>query len=968
MALGLTHCDCSLSELSVSPRYILKAPLVAAMAAHIQPELDFTSECFSPVQWVNSILSSAPSPSHLRQAHSALAQSPTLSTSVSPKQDGDRLSDDNLEADADITQHHDKLQQITTDAHAELDAALARALSAVPWAVREAEKVRQRATSLRAGVDGVGERVAGVEGAVSAAVAAIAEADTLVRRVEGSADLLRQASHADALLARLDSLLASSSADGSDLVSAADVVAELRASLEPLRAIPDLRERFGQLDTADQKLEALAAPRLKTALETRNAPAASNAKIVFDRAGRNNAFATKYVDIRAAQVASMWSAAWAVEDELPARGGDAKDPVSVGKLTEAGRVPDSTNYQTPSSLHLASTKAALQLDAFYADLFTFVQKEADWLALAFPDLRDVLLPSLISASLAQPVLPSLSALRPDPTIAQSSGMTRLHHASLRSTRAAWDFARILYNKPSKASGSPSHMDGSGGAVPAKDPLDRSHTAAEGTNSDGTQIVDVDDLARAVLDAVTSILFPSHIFWSSWPAMVARSAEVTAQGLPLNVPVGDDSSGNMKGKSAPVPLSDTAKAVEGCRSRLLALLDSLTSQISDWTGGVGVLAVPAVTAAASTAFSRRILALVGRDQTNSLGNASSEDDWAHVGGALRLLRAVSSLKQSWESRKETCVGAAAGPASSLVEIANSIKGHPGECLAQLLEWGEMGMWAEASAAFQLISDESVMQRAVKALVSIGDSSENDSSEDMRGLLDGVHRVVYQSMFIGIQKRFRLFDRESTWGVDSTEDSQDGSAVGFSSSPLAYATEVADYLMTIPQQLEPYVPGDDEDDGFATPSSVFAFSKRRSGHSSSEADSSTKVDAGEGTESDGPVAYDAAAEIGMVPSFAGMWIGAIAVGTMDLYTEKIAAIPRLSASAVRQLSTDAEYLCNVLAALGVTPTDEMDLVRRVLDCAADLASLSAICAAQETPELRRLVEKLALARGVPLSQKS
>lgn len=957
------------------------APPGYDMAAHVAPELDFKSDSFTPVQWLNSVLSKVPSHAHLEQTASTRAQSPSsgyhqplpYSPGNKPSAEPGSPLDENPAQHVDVAGYHDILQQLSTDAHAELDAALSRALSAVPWAVREAEKVRQRATSLRSGVDGVGERVAGVEGAVSAAVAAIAEADTLVRRVEGSADLLRQAAHADALLTRLDSLLASSSADGSDLVSAADVVAELRAALDPLRQIPDLAERFSQLDTADRKLETLAAPRLKTALATRNAPAASNAKIVFDRAGRDNAFSTKYVDIRGAQIASMWSTAWACDPHL-----------SSGAYDDSGKHPDSAIPSEPDaaaaaapksqvpSQNIASTQAALRLDAFYGDLFDFARKEADWLAVAFPSLRDILLPSLIAAALSSPVAPSLDALRPDPAESQSSGMTRLHHSALRSARAAWDFARILC-----AQDLPGGKTSAAASLPLEEQVPpAAQCKTLGRNDAGTQSANRDLRSRRVLDAVNSLLFASRIFWSSWPALAARAAEVAIQNIPLNIPadLGDrlgrnpDSNsvskpGPAAKQTAPVHLSNTAKAVEGCGARLEDVLDSLTTQISNWTGGVGVMALPPVSAAASTALSNRILELVRRDHGPSPALPGGKDDWNHVAGALRLLRAVGSLKQSWESRKEVCLGIAAGPASTAIELATSLKDKPRECLAQLLEWGEMGMWAEISAVFQLIEDENTYKRAVTALDGIGES-EVGRTGDFSALLDGVHRVVYDSMFIGVRNRFQMFDRETLWGKELHEDSYDGAGVGLSNSPLPYATEIADYLMTIPQQLEPYVPIDDEDEGYATPASVFAFS--------AENDQSNSITPGNAVQVEGEYVgssntLDHAADSGFAPSFAGVWIGAIAVGTMELYAQRIGAIPRLSSSGAQQLSIDSEYICNVLGALGVTPTKKMDVVRQLLDCPSDAEVFSRVYNEQKADDLRRLVEKLALARGVTLSKK-
>jgi conserved oligomeric Golgi complex subunit 7 len=863
----------------------------AAVAAPFSSFADFEDPAFSAVEWVNEVLASA-EPEQSSSGSFPHASSSTLDLS-------------SASFDIVLSDAQQRLHAAAHDAHASLDASLSSALSAVPWAVREAEKVRQRSSALRASVDGVGARVEGVEASVSAAVSEIAAADTMLRRVEDAAALLAQVARADALLARLDALLSSSAGDGEDLVSAADVVAELRATLEPLRDTEELKQRFEMLDSADVKLETLAAPRLRHALETRNANAASNARIVFDRAGRDNAFVTQYVSIRGTHVAEMWSASW--------RG--SKDDNESNDNADSSQITDYINPKTkPAQVvdDLSSTQAALKLDSFFEQMLLFLRAEASWLATAFPDLRPVLLPSLISSALTHLKSPTISAVQPVPTSMSSSGTVRLHHAALRSTRAAADIAHLLVDE-------------------------------------------CDDVA-IVYDAVSAVLFPCRVFWSLWPALAAHAAESAANTLPIE-------------HSGPVSLADTAKRVEAASIPLLAILDSLVLQITSWTVGVGVVAIPKATAAASAVVSRRILTLLRRDMSTQSDSSSAlprspssltlsssysttGDDWGRVAGALRLLRAISALKQSWEVRKEAGIRVSAGAASPLLDLCLSIKSERTACVTCLIERAGTGSWTEISAMCELVRDPSLGIRVMQTIEGVG-----DTDEDLRGLLDGVHRIVYNSMFVGIKNRFRYFDKEFSWAEDEgTGDSQEASMIGFSSSPLAYATEIADYLMTIPQQLEPYVSDEDDDDGYATPASVFSFSpsSATSPTAKSTSDGAEAVKEGDG----------ATGEVDAAPSFAGMWIGVLSVGTMELYVEKICGISRLSAAGARQLCIDTEYICNVLAALGVTPTPEFELTRRLLESSADLAAFKEIRDRPEQAEHHNLVRRIAAVRGLSM----
>jgi conserved oligomeric Golgi complex subunit 7 len=831
------------------------APPLAPLTEESSLMAEFQDPEFSPVAWVNRVIAAAHSPPTSPAASTAPGSQPSGPSSI----------------DTAISDAQNLLQTASLDAHASLDASLTTALSAVPWAVREAEKIRQRASTLRASVDGIGARVEGVEASVSAAVSEIASADTVLRRVEGAAALLAQAARADTLLARLDELLASSAGDGEDLVSAADVVAELRATLEPLRTTEELKARFEMLDSADVRLETLAAPRLRDALETRNANAASNARIVFDRAGRDNAFVTQYVSIRAIKVADLWAAAW-------------RDPDTNAADVAATRI---------SNDDMSSTHAALKLDSFFEQLLDFLREEAAWLAAAFPDLSPVLVPSLLSAALRDLQSPTVAAIRPEPSSTSSSGMLRLHHAALRSVRAASDVARLF-------------------VLQCEDPV-------------------------IMYDAVTSVLFPCHVFWSLWPALAAHAAESAANALSIE-------------HHGPVSLADTAKRVEAASTPLLAALDSLFAQIMSWTHGSGVFAIPGATAAASAVVSRQILSLIQRDSSQSLSlsalpnsasittvpgplTATSGDDWGRVAGALRLLRAVSALKKSWELRKDNGCSMAGDAALPLLDLSSEIRLEPAACITCLIERADRGMWTEMSALFELVRDDSLETRLANVLEGVG-----TRGEDFRGLLDGVQRIVYHCMFAGIKNRFASFDKEPSWTEEATGDSHDGSLIGFSGSPLAYATEVADYLMTIPQQLEPYVPDEDEDDGYATPASVYAF---------------TSI---EDLEAEG--------EDVVALSFAGVWIGALGIGTMELYVERICALSRLSFAGAAQLAVDAEYIFNVLAALGVAPTPYLELARRLLECdAAFPAFKDMLNSCQENPKSCNIVRRIALARGIP-----
>lgn len=89
-------------------------------------------------------------------------------------------------------------------AQGELSAALSMALTAVPQSVKEADRVMQMGTGLMDGVDRVSTRVEGVETGAEEAVAAIANADAVLRRVERARDMLARAAEVETLTERIE--------------------------------------------------------------------------------------------------------------------------------------------------------------------------------------------------------------------------------------------------------------------------------------------------------------------------------------------------------------------------------------------------------------------------------------------------------------------------------------------------------------------------------------------------------------------------------------------------------------------------------------------------------------------------------------------------------------------------------------------------------------------------------------------
>lgn len=801
----------------------------------------------------------------------------------------------------------DHLQDSIRDAHQTLDSSLNKAITSIPWVVRETDKVRQRANTLRAGVDGVGQRVEGVESGVASSVSTIAAADTIVRRVERTSDLLAQTVEAEKLLTRLDALLSSSAADGSDLVSAADVVSKLRTTLAPLKPIPELVDRLKQLDESDQRLEALAAPQLRRALESRGTAAAKNARIVFDHAGRDNAFQTQYVALRGEQIATMWKTAW-----------EARDMVNeASTVVKAGRGD------------LASAGAESVLVGFYAELFELIRVEADWLKEAFPDLNDRLLPMLVHEAVSGlrdplPVSNVYVSGGNDSVKDATNAGDRLFNVALSSVTAAGRICRLLLTE-------------------------------ESANE-----LDNNERADVIVEAVTALLQPFRAFWNSITQVTLRLSRAHAQEIQLSN-VDEALSSTVRGhatgtraKAAPIytrkrpSLGDYAKDVESCSTEVTSILDNMLTSLNSRTCGVSVSTMKQAANTLASSVSDRLTRILHLP----IGS-SSEDEWSRISGGFRLLIAAGTLKRNWDARKESLFAVAVGTATPVLEIASVVQESPAKRIEQFLIQIGKSEQQEAAMAWELVRDSKLPERVVSAFESL-----DSGTSDFESFINLVHRVVYDTMFAGVKERFASFNAQELLSVDALDG--DGNLHGFSSAPLGYATEVAEFLMTIIQQLEPFVP-DEEESNFTAPTSPYAFCN--SGSARKHASGASMIGNGASDDLDQECAdNDALDEDGTTLPFASMWISALAIGTMELYVEKICNVPKMSDAGTKQLATDADYICNIIASLGVPPTSDMALTRKLLECNSDAAAIKTIAAQHPRAEHQKLIRKVAAVRGI------
>lgn len=182
---------------------------------------------------------------------------------------------------------------------------------------------------------------------------------------------------------------------------------------------------------------------------------------------------------------------------------------------------------------------------------------------------------------------------------------------------------------------------------------------------------------------------------------------------------------------------------------------------------------------------------------------------------------------------------------------------------------------------------------------------------------VHFTTYQVIFAPVS--VQLETAQNTWASD-TKSQAVTDLPDYSFAPQEYITQIGEYLMTLPQHLEPFLLREN-------PSLTSALRVADSEYVGAQ-----------GVEEGG---------------FADVLLGMVAKGTCQAYTDYILTICELSPSASKQLATDIGYLGNVLEDLGFGLTETLQQVSTLLRLSPETyQTQSAGCSAKLVAAVRQM----------------
>ncbi|XP_007951381.1 conserved oligomeric Golgi complex subunit 7 [Orycteropus afer afer] len=152
----------------------------------------------------------------------------------------------------------------------------------------------------------------------------------------------------------------------------------------------------------------------------------------------------------------------------------------------------------------------------------------------------------------------------------------------------------------------------------------------------------------------------------------------------------------------------------------------------------------------------------------------------------------------------------------------------------------------------------------------------------------HQLAFDSIFLRIKQQLLLVSKMDSWSTAGIGETLTDDLPTFSLTPLEYISNIGQYIMSLPLNLEPFVTQEDSALELALHAGKLPFPPEQGD------------------------------ELPELDNMADNWLVSIARATMQTYCDVILQIPELTPHSTKQLATDIDYLTNVMDALGLQPS--------------------------------------------------
>lgn len=781
-----------------------------------------------------------------------------------------------------------KLQMVSEEIAASLEEQSSAALLRVPRATRDVLRLQDDAVSLRNSVAGILDKLKRAEGSSAEFIAALAKVDTVKQRMEAAYETLQDAAGLTQLSATVEDVFASG-----DLPRAAETLANMRHCLSAVGEVAEFANIRKQLEVLEDRLDTMVQPRLTDALSNRKVDVAQDLRGILIRIGRFKSLELQYTKVHLKPIKQLW-------DDF-----DSKKRVSklANEKSEVERL--SSNNEQSSSLAVSFSS---WLPTFYDELLLYLEQEWKWCMFAFPEDYKTLVPKLLMETMAA---------------VGSSFVSRINLATGEVVPETKAFAKGI-------------LDILSGDMQKGSKIQTKHLEA---------LIDLHNMSvifarniqhlfsesdtGVLMDTLKAVYYPYESFKQRYGHMerAILSSEIAGVDLRGAVTRGVGAQG--------IELSETVRRMEESIPQVILLLEAAVERCINFTGGSEadelILALDDtmlqyISTLQDTLKSLRAVCGVdnkdiGLDRKEGAQNSrktdliSNEEEWSIVQGALQILTVADCLT-SRSSVFEASLRATLARLSTTLSLSvfGSSLDNNQLHVANDDGNGEPPLGGRAALDVAAVRLVDVPEKARK-LFNLLDQSKDPrfhalplASQRVAAFAEAVNELVYDVLISKVRQRLSEVSRMPIWSA--AEEQNAFRLPTFSAYPQPYVTSVGEYLLTLPQQLEPLAEGISNSDANNDEAQFFA------------------------TE----------------------WMFKVAEGSTALYMEQLRGIQYITDGGAQQLSVDIEYLSNVLSALSMpippvlatfqtclgTPRDQLkDLLKSDNGNQLDIPTANLVC---------------------------
>ncbi|KAJ9546234.1 hypothetical protein OSB04_025941 [Centaurea solstitialis] len=781
-----------------------------------------------------------------------------------------------------------KLQMVSEEIAASLEEQSSAAILRVPRATRDVIRLRDDALSLRQSVASILQNLKKAEGSSAESIATLAKVDTVKRRMEAAYETLQDAAGLTQLSSTVEDVFASN-----DLPRAAETLANMRHCLSAVGEVAEFANIRKQLEVLEDRLDSMVQPRLTDAITNRKVNVAQDLREILIRIGRYKSLESHYTKVHLKPIRKLWED-YELKQQRTKTGNERNQVESISSAHD---------YQ--SSLPTVSFPS--WLPSFYDELLLYLEQEWKWSMLAFPEDYKTLVPNLLIEAMVAvgasfvsrinlatgDVVPETKALAKGVLDILSGDMPKGVKVQTKHLDALID----LHNMTSSFARNIQHLFGES------------------------------DL-NVLRDTLKAIYLPYESYKQRYGQMerVTLSAEIAGIDLRGAVTRGVGAQG--------IELSETVRRMEESVPQVIVLLEASVDRCVSFTGGSEadelVLALDDVMLQFISTLQDILKTLrtvcgvdVAPDGVGSkkeIGSEkgrkfelSSEEEWSYVQSALQILTVadcLSSRSAVFEASLRATLARLNTNLSSAVFGSSIDPNSSHETIDGTGDSSMLGRAALDMAALRLFDAPEKARKLFNLLEQSKDPRFHAlpvASQRVSAFVDTVNELVYDVLISKVRKQFNGISNLPIWSA--VEEQSGFHLPSFSAYAQSYVTTVGEYLLTLPQQLEPLAESISNNDTNAEEAQFFA------------------------TE----------------------WMFKVAEGAAGLFMEQLRGIQYITDRGAQQLSVDIEYLSNVLSALSMpippilatfhtclsTPKDQLKDVIKNDSESLDLPTANLVC---------------------------